>query len=95
MSIRKHILVKGFVQGVSFRKHTQRVARNNGVKGWVRNVSNGSVEACLEGEESAVDAVISWCRIGPEYGKVDELQILDVTPGGDFPDFSIREDRVA
>lgn len=50
MPIRKNILVKGFVQGVSYRKQAQRVARHLGVNGWVRNISNGSVEACLEGD---------------------------------------------
>jgi acylphosphatase len=95
MSIRKNILVKGFVQGVSFRKHTQRVARNLGVNGWVRNVTNGTVEACFEGQESAVDAVITWCTIGPENGKVDEVQVLDTIPGGGYSDFSILDDRTA
>jgi len=95
MSIRKQIQVKGIVQGVSYRMHTQRVARHHGVTGWVRNVTDGTVEACLEGEESAVDAVVAWCRIGPENGLVDEVQILAVTPGGGCPDFSIREDREA
>lgn len=95
MSIRKTILVKGFVQGVSYRKQTQRVARHLGVNGWVRNVTNGTVEVCLEGEEQAVDAVIAWCAFGPRKGKVDEVQILGATFDNGFSDFNIREDRKA
>lgn len=93
MPIRKNILVKGFVQGVSYRKQTQRVARHLGVNGWVRNLSNGTVEACLEGEERAVDAVIAWCAFGPRRGRVEEVQILDALPGGTYSDFCIWRDR--
>ena len=95
MPIRKHILVKGFVQGVSYRKQTQRVAKHLGVNGWVRNINNGNVEVCLEGDEVAVDAVIAWCAFGPRKGKVDEVQILNATPGGRYSDFSIWKDRKA
>jgi acylphosphatase len=95
MAVRKNILVKGFVQGVSYRKQTQRVAKRLGVNGWVRNISNGSVEACLEGEEQAVDAVIAWCAFGPAKGKVDEVQILDSRYDGGYSDFCIWKDRKA
>ena len=95
MPIRKNILVKGFVHGVSYRKETQRVATHLGVNGWVRNVSNGSVEACLEGEEYAVDAVIAWCAFGPKKGKVDEVRILNAAYDGEYSDFSIWSDRKA
>ena len=93
MPIRKHILVKGFVQGVSYRKQTQRVAKHLGVNGWVRNINNGNVEVCLEGDEDAVDAVIAWCAFGPRKGKVAEVQILNATPGGGYSDFSIWKDQ--
>jgi acylphosphatase len=93
MPIRKNILVKGFVQGVSYRKHTQRIANTLGVKGWVRNLDNGNVEACLEGEESAVDALISWCAFGPKKGKVEEVRILDGFYRGWYSDFSIWAER--
>jgi acylphosphatase len=95
MTVRKNILVKGFVQGVSYRKQTKRVAQRLGVKGWVRNISNGTVEACLEGEEQAVDAVIAWCAFGPTRGKVDEVQILVDRYDGRYADFCIWKDRKA
>ena len=96
MPVRKNILVKGIVQGVSYRKLTQQVARQYGVNGWVRNVSNGHVEACFVGEEHSVDAVIAWCACGPEKGKVDELQLLDdACVCEECSDFIIIEDRMA
>jgi acylphosphatase len=93
MPIQKNILVKGFVQGVSYRKQTQLMAKKLGVKGWVKNTTNGAVEACLEGEESAVDALILWCSVGPKKGKVDDVQILNGLYKGWYQDFSIRDDR--
>jgi acylphosphatase len=60
MQIRKSILVRGIVHGVAYRSQAQRVAEHLGVKGWVRNVEEGTVEACLEGEKAAVDTVVSW-----------------------------------
>lgn len=95
MPVRRNILVKGFVQGVSYRKQTQRVAKHLGVKGWVRNISNGCVEACFEGDEQAVDAVIAWCAFGPKKGKVDEVQIHDGRYHGGYADFCIWKDRRA
>jgi acylphosphatase len=93
MSIQKKILVKGFVQGVSYRKQTRRVAASLGVTGWVRNRSDGNVEACLEGEESAVDVLIAWCAFGPRMGRVDEVLVSMNEFSGTFEDFSIEADR--
>jgi len=95
MPIRKNILVKGFIQGVSYSMQTQRVAKHLGVNGWVRNVDNGTVEACLEGEESAVDALIAWCAFGPKKGRVDEVRIHDGHYAGGYSDFLICEERKA
>jgi acylphosphatase len=89
--ISKNILVKGFVQGVSYRKQTKRVALNLGVTGWVRNLEDGTVEACVEGEEQAVDALIAWCAFGPKKGKVDEVLITDYQFRTAYSDFRIME----
>ena len=94
MSVQKSIVIKGYVQGVSYRKQTAGVARNLGVTGWVRNVSNGSVEALLEGEMSAVDALISWCAFGPKRGRVDEVEILMSGASSGYSEFTILEDRL-
>ena len=93
MQISKNIIVKGFVQGVSFRKQTKRVATTLGVNGWVRNLDNGNVEACLEGDEKAVDDLISWCAFGPKKAKVDEVQVIYHQFKTSSSDFRILEDR--
>ncbi len=95
MLIRKNILVKGFVQGVSYRKQTKRIATNLGVNGWVKNLDDGNVEACLEGDEKSVDALIAWCAFGPKLGKVDEVQITKHQYRDSFSDFIILDDLQA
>jgi acylphosphatase len=93
MTIRKNILIRGFVQGVSYRKQTRRVAASLGVTGWVRNRSDGTVEACLEGEEKAVDALTAWCAFGPRRGRVDEVLVSDEQCSGHYSDFTIVADK--
>ena len=95
MPVCKKLLVKGIVQGVSYRIHTQRIANDLGINGWVRNLNNGTVEACLEGDEHAVDALIAWCAFGPQKGKVDEVLVTDDLFIGTYSGFSIRQDHDA
>ncbi|MBI1911936.1 MAG: acylphosphatase [Deltaproteobacteria bacterium] len=73
--VRAHLLIEGFVQGVSYRANTVEVARDNGVCGWVKNNPNGTVEAIIEGEESAVKKVIQWCHSGPPMARVDRVNV--------------------
>ncbi len=84
-----HVVVSGRVQRVGFRNATQRQALLLGIVGWVRNVSDGSVEIHAEGVEDAVDKFLAWCRVGPIEAKVDEVRIEDVSPKG-FVDFTRR-----
>lgn len=93
MPIRKKILVKGTVQGVSYRTETLRVASALDVKGWVRNRTDGKVEACLEGDPSAVEAMLAWCFIGPARAVVEEVVIRNGRYRGKQRDFLIKVDR--
>ena len=70
---RVRVQVRGRVQGVAFRASTRAEARRLGVSGWVRNRSDGSVEAVFEGEAGAVAAAVAWCRHGPAWARVDGL----------------------
>jgi acylphosphatase len=72
--IRLRVIVRGRVQGVWFRGSTERVARAEGVTGWVRNRPDGSVEAVFEGEPDAVERVLAFCREGPPHARVDALE---------------------
>lgn len=90
MRIRSTVIVRGRVQGVAFRHYTVRAAEQHGVTGWVRNLSDGSVEACFEGEEEQVKAMVQWCRRGPDTARVDELIEQRGNYSGEFAGFNIR-----
>lgn len=73
MIVARRLQISGKVQGVGFRYFVTHSARQHGVRGWVRNRHDGSVEALLIGEEAAVAAVTEQCRRGPPHGRVDRL----------------------
>jgi acylphosphatase len=84
---RVHVFVSGRVQGVFFRQSTQRLAQGLGVKGWVRNLPDGRVEAVFEGEEPAVKALVEYCRLGPSAARVDNIEVRNENYVGEFSDF--------
>ncbi|MCK5099842.1 MAG: acylphosphatase, partial [Desulfobacteraceae bacterium] len=59
------VVVKGRVQGVFFRVETKNTADRLGLNGYVKNLSNGSVEAVFEGDQQAVTQMVEWCHKGP------------------------------
>lgn len=73
--VRARVVVTGRVQGVFFRMETKRTADRCGVTGWVKNRSDGAVEAVFEGDEKSVLAVVEWCKTGPPYSKVEDIDI--------------------
>ena len=83
------VVVTGRVQGVCYRVSTQRIARQLGLKGWVKNLSDGDVEALICGEKSNVDELQRWMRLGPEGAQVDALQVCEVD-WQECSDFSIQ-----
>lgn len=88
--VRRHVIVSGRVQGVFFRDSTQREARRLGVAGWVRNLGDGTVEAVFEGDAGAVDAMLDFCRRGPERARVDEVAVDAGQPQEGLQGFDIR-----
>ena len=82
-----HLLIYGRVQGVFFRQSMQREAQYQAVAGWVRNRSDGTVEAVVQGEPGAVDAIVRWAQRGPERAHVERVEI---GPGdGDYSGFEV------
>lgn len=73
--MRAHVIVRGRVQGVSFRIDTRDRARTRGVCGWVRNCADGAVEAVFEGSEEGVRSLVDWCRRGPAGAGVDSVEV--------------------
>lgn len=88
--IQAHVYVSGRVQGVFFRSNTQDRARELGLTGWVKNLSDGRVEAVFEGEEKRVKEMIEWCHKGPSYASVSDVQVKFNKPTEEFDKFEIR-----
>lgn len=84
-------LVHGRVQGVFFRAWTQQTARTLQVKGWVRNLPDGSVELLAEGEESQLRALLAKCRQGPPAARVSEIEEEWSEAAGHFSDFEVTK----
>lgn len=78
----RRVVVRGRVQGVWFRDSARHQAVAHGVDGWVRNRSDGSVEAWLEGSPDAVQAVVDWCHEGPPRARVERVEVSDEEPRG-------------
>ncbi len=86
------LMIRGRVQGVGYRSFVEDEAVARGLKGWVRNRRDGSVEAVIEGEPQAVEAMIAACRRGPRSARVDAVEIAEADgqalasrrPGEDF-----------
>ena len=83
------LVITGRVQGVGFRAWTRREARRRGLRGWVRNRSDGSVEALLIGDAAAVDGLAEACRRGPTMARVDGIARMPADDDGS-PDFAER-----
>ncbi|AMV73122.1 acylphosphatase [Desulfuromonas carbonis] len=84
------VTIRGRVQGVGFRYFTLRAARELGLRGWVRNLPNGDVEALFEGERATIEEALATCRQGPPASRVEELHCSWQQPGDTLIDFSIR-----
>ena len=76
----RHVRVTGHVQGVFYRAWAQGEARELGISGWIRNGSDGSVEAHLAGEEDDVARMIERMRRGPSNARVEDVAIEDIAP---------------
>ncbi len=86
---RARVIIEGTVQGVFFRYHTQEMAVKLGLKGWVKNRRDGSVEAVFEGDQGKVDQIIEWCHRGPSPARVTGVHQTWEDYTGEFDDFSI------
>ena len=75
MTIRRFLVITGRVQGVGYRDALCEQAERGSVAGWVRNRSNGSVEALLQGADADVEALIAWARRGPPAARVAEVKV--------------------
>jgi acylphosphatase len=74
-----HLAITGRVQAVGYRAFVERVAAELGLRGWVRNRRDGSVEAVVAGPAAAVESLIAACRKGPAGAAVTEITSAEWT----------------
>ena len=86
---RAHVFVSGKVQGVFYRDTTKKEADKRGVRGWVRNLRDGRVEAVFEGDAKAVDDIVAWCRVGSPLSRPTHVERKDEPEEG-LAAFEIR-----
>ncbi len=89
---RSHVFITGKVQGVGYRFSTQDVAQVFGLAGWVRNLPDGRVEAVFEGDRTAVEKMLAWCRKGPPNAMVEKVTVTDEELEG-LSGFEIRRSK--
>jgi acylphosphatase len=87
--VRYRVLISGLVQGVFFRDSCQRMAERHGVRGWVRNLPDGSVEAVFEGDAEEVGQLVEWSRCGPRSAVVEDVRVRPEPPEG-LTGFQVR-----
>ena len=72
------IIISGRVQGVFFRASTKAVADQIGIKGFVKNVKDGTVLIEAEGDDALMEHFIDWCKFGPDDARVDDISINEI-----------------
>ena len=85
-----HLLITGIVQGVFYRQSTNIKALKLDLKGWVKNLDDGRVEAVVEGDKNNINQLIEWAYQGPSNAKVEHVNIQYEEYQDEFDNFSIR-----
>ena len=88
--VKAHLHIDGRVQGVFYRGFVQELAERLGLKGWVRNLRDGRVEAVFEGDKDVVENAIRQCHVGPPASRVANIEVQRETYTGDEKEFSVR-----
>ena len=86
---RTHLVIRGLVQGVSYRASARAEALRLGLTGWVRNLPNGDVEAIAEGDLTRLQQFVAWCRRGPDEAHVESVKEEPAQPTGEFATFAV------
>lgn len=89
-TVRLHARIEGRVQGVFYRASTQQRARELGLRGWVRNCADGTVELDAEGPRAACEKLLEYCREGPPAARVTSIEADWHDATGSHEDFRVR-----
>ncbi|HET7436639.1 MAG TPA: acylphosphatase [Thermoanaerobaculia bacterium] len=90
MKEQRHLRIHGKVQGVGYRFFATRVARRNGLKGWIQNMRDGTVEALVEGEKQSIDDWLEELKEGPRFAEVTRIEQESKEFTGKLPDFDVK-----
>lgn len=86
---RTHLVIRGLVQGVSYRAAARAEALRLGLTGWVKNLPNGDVEAVAEGDPTRLEQFVAWCHRGPEEARVESVKAQSASGTGEFSTFAV------
>lgn len=86
---RIHVYISGKVQGVNFRWNTKLVADRLGIKGWVKNLTDGRVEIIAEGNDEKIQIFLKYVKKGPVLARIDEIDVIEQEYKNEFKEFSI------
>jgi acylphosphatase len=87
---RAHLIISGRVHGVFYRAFTEDAAHSLELKGWVKNCSDGKVEALFEGEKEKIEKAIALCYKGPPAARVNNIDVKWEDFKSEFDTFSVR-----
>ena len=87
---RIHLIIHGKVHGVFYRDKTQRKGAELGLKGFVKNLENGTVEVTAEGSENKLNELIEFCKNNPGYSNVDKVDVKEEKATDEFKSFKVR-----
>ena len=87
---RLHIVIEGIVQGVFFRASTIEESCKLGLTGWVKNCSDGRVEAVFEGDIDKIEKIVGWCKKGPPGAEVRNVETVWERATGEYDSFTIK-----
>jgi len=87
---RVHIFISGIVQGIFFRSNIKERANKLNLKGFVKNLSNGKVEAVFEGKEENINEILKFCKKGPQGAKIKDIEIREEKVSNEFNSFEVR-----
>lgn len=90
MKIARKYLISGEVQGVGYRFFAQRAAARHQITGYVRNLGDGRVEALAEGSMESVESFKHDLATGPNWGRVEQIEEINIEPTGRYSSFRIE-----
>lgn len=86
-----HLFIRGKVQGVFYRQSMRDAARELHLRGWVKNLPNGMVEAEVRGERASIEKLIAWCANGPPRARVDKVDANWLTVSNEADENAAKE----